>query len=66
VSDWIAVAERPPPYEVEVLVLDADSNVGHCVRSTTDKDGEHFESVCCRAEFENVTHWQVLPEKPAK
>lgn len=65
-ADWVALTERVPPYETEVLTTDGTyCNVAERTRTT--KHGEVFELAGEEAEGREtvkVTHWMELPPLP--
>lgn len=66
---WIPVTERLPEYDVRVLVTDVRSEnhyVGIWTREKDPDDGSDcwFDSAGWWSAFDEVTHWQPLPEPP--
>jgi hypothetical protein len=79
VNGWVAIKERLPELEQDVLLFDdwkttdgerrQDIIVGHLSEFTTRKTSEGLTYYCewRGTEFAfNITHWMALPEPPCR
>jgi hypothetical protein len=63
---WIAVSERLPEEDEDVLVMTAEGKFasGGMHVASLDEDGVWYPSHGDGWEFPDVTHWMPLPEPP--
>ena len=76
-TEWIAITDRLPELEVQVLVYDQwesmdgeimeDMRVAYLSEYTTRQNSSCITSICewagCEFAF-NITHWMPLPKPP--